>query len=277
VNRERPCPVCGKADWCLIAEDKSAAICPRTESPKRCGDAGFLHTFTDTSHLWAPRRVALPVRVAPPDLSALASEYQRAATPEQLKSLAARLHLPVESLTAFRVGWAVDRGAWAFPMTDPTTGNVTNIRFRTPSGGKFSVRGGKESLFLPDTLPADSDELFVCEGATDAVAAHGIGFGNAVGRASCTGGTAHVVALVRARKPARVVLVRDNDEPGIRGADALARVLVLHSRDVRVLAPPNGVKDLRDWITSGATRDDMDQLIRTADVRQLKIIVRGSK
>lgn len=47
VNREHPCPVCGRFDWCLIAADETAAICPRTESPKRAGDAGFLHRLTD--------------------------------------------------------------------------------------------------------------------------------------------------------------------------------------------------------------------------------------
>ena len=46
MNRELPCPVCGKFDWCLVAADKTAAICPRTESPKRCGDAGYLHRLT---------------------------------------------------------------------------------------------------------------------------------------------------------------------------------------------------------------------------------------
>jgi len=49
VNRQRPCPVCGKPDWCLVAPDKSAAICARIEesSVKRCGDAGWLHILCE--------------------------------------------------------------------------------------------------------------------------------------------------------------------------------------------------------------------------------------
>lgn len=273
VNRERPCPVCGKSDWCLLAEDKSAVICPRTESPKRCGSAGFLHRLTDRPRPWSAPRVVIPVRTAPPNLTALAEQYQRAGA-ERLTVLAAHLKLPTESLAAFRVGWAEDRGAWSFPMSNPTTGTVTGIRLRTPTGTKFSVRGGKESLFTPDGRN-DADDLLVLEGATDAIAAHAVGFLNVVGRPSCTGGTPHVVAVVRARKPARVLIVSDNDEPGAHGADALARVLTLHSRDVRVITPPNGVNDLRAWVATGATRADVEQVINAADVLRLKINTRA--
>lgn len=80
---------------------------------------------------------------------------------------------------------------------------------------------------------------------------------------------------MRDRKPTRVVIVRDNDEPGVQGADALARVLVLYSRDVRVVAPPKLVNDLREWVATGATRADVEQLIRAAGVRLLNINTRA--
>ena len=43
VSKQRPCPVCGKPDWCLIARDGSAAICARIAegSVKQCGEAGW--------------------------------------------------------------------------------------------------------------------------------------------------------------------------------------------------------------------------------------------
>lgn len=274
VSREKRCPVCGKGDWCLLAADGSAAICPRVESAKRCGDAGFLHRLT-AAERWSrgPRRIVVPTRPAPPDLSALAVQYQHAATAERLTAFAANLGVPVASLTAYGVGWAASYPAWSFPMRDPTTGTVTGIRLRPPIGRKFSVTGGKEALFLPDAMTADDEVLLVTEGATDAIAAHGIGFANAVGRPSCTGGTAHLVALVRRRKPARVVIVRDNDESGVRGAKVLASVLALHSRDVRVIAPPAGTKDVREWTAAGATRPDLEQLINIAARRRLTLTI----
>jgi hypothetical protein len=268
VNRELPCPVCGKPDWCLVAADASAAICPRTESPKRCGSAGYLHRLVETLPPRERRRVVIRTRSAPPDLTALATEYQRAATDETLTTFAANLGVRVESLRAFGVGWAPDHRAWSFPMRDPTTGTATGIRLRRPNGTKFSVRGSREGLFMPDTLP-DENLLLILEGATDAVAAHSIGFPFAVGRPSCTGGGHPLVALVWMRKPVRVVIVRDNDVAGERGAEALARVLILHCRDLRVVAPPADFKDVRQWVTAGASRRDLKQLVHAASARRL--------
>jgi len=274
VTRETPCPICDKADWCLVAEDGTAAICPRTESSKRCGDAGYLHLLVEKPRPQEPRRIKqLRFGAVLPDLTMLATSYREAATVGRLHTFAASLGLRTESTIAFGVGWNADSGAWSFPMTDPETGTVTGIRLRRPDGEKFSVKGGKEALFMPDTLPIDDEVLLILEGATDAIAAHGIGFPNSVGRPSCTGGTAHLVALVRERKPTSVVLVADNDEPGAHGAEALARVLMLHSRDVRTIYPPTGCKDLRDWVAKGATRATVEQLIHAADVRRLSITI----
>jgi hypothetical protein len=272
VTRERRCPVCGKADWCLVAADGTAALCPRTESAKRCGDAGYLHRLTDTPRAASPLRVAVPVRGGLPDLTALAAEFRRAAPAESLHPLAAELGVSVESLRAFGVGRAANYPAWSFPMTNPATGTITGIRLRPPFGRKFSVRGGKEALFLP-AEPAN-DVLLVLEGETDAIAAHTIGFTNSAGRPSCTGGTAHLLALLRKRKPAQVVIVRDNDEPGTRGANALAATLATHTRDLRVIAPPTGTKDMREWVRAGATRADVEKHTQAAERRRLNITIK---
>ncbi len=271
VNRERPCPICGRFDWCLVAADGSACICPRTESAKRCGDGGYLHKLTDVQRPREPRRVVLPIRPAPPDLTPMALDFQRAAAVDRMRTFASYLGVRTTSLVEFGVGWDSARSAWTFPMRDPATGTVTGIRMRTLDGGKFSVRGGKEALFMADEV-ADTDEvLLVCEGASDAIASHSVGFVNAVGRPSCSGGTAHVVSLVKARKPSRLVIVADSDEPGTRGAEALASVLAIYHRDVRVIAPPAGVKDVREWIGAGATRHDIERVIAAADVRRLNM------
>lgn len=43
VSKDRPCPVCGRGDWCLLATDGRAAICCRVESDHQWCDAGWYH------------------------------------------------------------------------------------------------------------------------------------------------------------------------------------------------------------------------------------------
>jgi hypothetical protein len=82
-----------------------------------------------------------------------------------------------------------------------------------------------------------------------------------------------VVELVRLRKRGKVVVVSDDDEPGRRGADNLACVLSVYSTDVRVIAPPAGIKDARDWLRAGCSRADLENAIKSARVR--RFIVRA--
>ena len=56
-------------------------------------------------------------------------------------------------------------------------------------------------------------------------------------------------------------------------------MLVLYSRQLRVISPPTPNKDLRDWIAAGAIRQDLERTISTADVRRLhiRITTKGAK
>jgi hypothetical protein len=266
VTREKPCPVCGKPDWCLLSADAGAAICARVESPKKCNQAGWLHRLTERSD-YRPRTVVLRTRECIPDLTEQAREYAAAATPSGLSRLAMDLGVTVDSLQAFQVGWSNHHRAWTHPMRDVSS-RVTGIRLRKPDGNKFSVKGGKEALFLPSAWPSDCTILLVTEGASDALAAFTMGFLAVAGRPSCTGGRPHIVALVRQHKPALVAIVADQDAPGQRGAVELASRLALHCRDVRVVTPPS--KDLRAWLLSGATATDLQQLIHSETKHKLE-------
>lgn len=53
VSKTDPCPICKRADWCLVAPDKSAAICMRhAEGSVReieCGGGiGYLHILSES-------------------------------------------------------------------------------------------------------------------------------------------------------------------------------------------------------------------------------------
>jgi hypothetical protein len=274
VSRAHPCPICERPDWCLISTDGAAVICPRVESAKRVGDAGWLHRLKDDAgqgHLRHRRVVRLTVASAPRVNFALqVAQHQRDLDPGQLQQLAGSLGLSVESLMHLSIGWCAADRAWSFPMTD-ADGNVLGVRLRRPNGFKFSVKGGKEGLFIPTIVPADDSPLLVPEGPTDAAALLDLGYRNVAARPSCAGGIKLLVELIRRRQPREVVVVSDGDEPGRRGAHNLASVLVPYAPAVRVILPPDGIKDARDWLRAGGTQRDVEEAIRTAAVRRLVI------
>lgn len=129
VSRRRPCPICQKPDWCLVAADGSAVICPRTldGSVKRCGGAGYLHRLRDADGRRRGRTRTIHVTAVPvprADLSALAEGYQRGVNDQALGKLAADLGVSLSSLQLLRVGW--DGEAWTFPMLS-ATGAISGI------------------------------------------------------------------------------------------------------------------------------------------------------
>ena len=276
VNREKPCPICNRPDWCLLSEDSTAAICARIESSKRCGEAGWFHRLVDRP--WQPsRQLVRTVEIScgqqgRADLADLTGQFQAAVNPAGLDHQARQLGLTVASLNALGIGWT--GRAWSFPMRD-AAGITLGIRLRFPSGCKLAVKGGKEGLFIP-SLDPDSlkHPLFITEGPTDTAALLDMGFHQVAGRPSCTGGIKLLVDLVRDRQPDEVVIVADGDKPGQRGAENLASVMVVYVPAVRVITPPEGIKDARAWLQAGGTRADVEKAIQAVPVRRLVVRTR---
>ena len=275
VSKQRPCPICNRPDWCLYAgnpDNPDAGICSRIESPKRCGEAGWLHVLHRAATAWSLRirRIELSaarIAIQTTDFGKLAAEYRAAVQSLALMRLAGALGLSLASLTRLGIGWSSKHRAWTFPMQDGA-GKVLGIRLRRPDGGKLAVKGGHEGLFIPEAL--DGDRLLIAEGATDAAALSDLGFAT-VGRPSCTGGVKLLVELVRRLAVPDVVIVADGDEPGQRGAANLASTLVAYSPMVRIITPPAGIKDARAWKRSGATTADVLALIDAAPVCRLAV------
>jgi 5S rRNA maturation endonuclease (ribonuclease M5) len=279
VSPKRPCPICQKPDWCLVATDDSAGICARVESPRRCGDAGWLHRFNDDAPRprWRGVQMVVVSRSGPPlDLGLLSASFRKALDGDQLQKLARSLGLTVNSLTALGIGWSAHHRAWSFPMTD-AAGNVLGIRLRRPNGFKFSVAGGRDGLFLPaspmisNSPMITNGRLLVCEGATDTAALLDLGFCGVVGRPNCAGGVRLLVDLVQKWQPKEVVIIADADEPGRRGADYLASVLTAYVAALLTIRTPDGIKDVRAWLQAGATHHDVEHRIRTAPPRRLSV------
>lgn len=260
VNQNKPCSICGKCDWCLVAEDGSAAICARIEngSVKRCGDAGYLHILIDRhgSHRNRSQRsfAVRPNERPDRDFAALLEPYSRQITNQQLCDLSQRLGLSTQSLNRLRIGW--DGEAYTFPMSD-SKGRIIGVRRRFPNDSKLSIKGGRTGLFVPTGL--DSNEpLLVCEGPTDTAAALDLSF-DALGRPNCNSRIEMTAKAARGRR--EIVIVGDNDEVGRVGAEKLADALAIHYPSVKMIYPPNEAKDLRQWLQGGLTSRELHQFV----------------
>ena len=94
-----------------------------------------------------------------------------------------------------------------------------------PRCDKWSYRGGRGGLFVPDGTATNLHRLFICEGPSDAAALLSIGL-PAVGRTRCQGAMPATFIFVRRIGAHDVAIVADHDEAGRNGSNRLVRLLV---------------------------------------------------
>ncbi len=261
VSRANPCPVCGKPDWCLVAGDGSAAICQRIQegSVKSCGNAGYLHILADrpkNQQRRSQRRFTVEQDDRQDkDFSFLQQQYSRQIKDEQFNSLSRQLGVSTQSLKRLRIGW--DGKAYTFGMSNDFGKKIVGIRRRFLNGQKVSLTGSKTGLFIPADLLSEG-LLLICEGPTDTAAALDLGF-DAIGRPNCNSKIEMTAKAARGRT--EIVIVGDNDEVGRAGAEKLADALVLHYPSVKIIYPPDGIKDLRQWFRAGLKSCELQKII----------------
>lgn len=272
VSKNRPCPICGKPDWCLVAEDGTAAICARIkeDSKKRCGDSGWLHVLSDRHNRHNGHRkrcLTLSMEEQPRDFGEISQQYQRELTVERLKWLSASLSISIQNLHRLHIGW--DGQAFTFPMSNAES-QIIGVRRRFPDGPKMSLTGSMNGVFIPVDLPTD-DLLFICEGPTDTAAALDLGF-SAIGRPNCNSKVDMTAEIAKGRD---VVIIGDNDEGGRAGVERLSDTLVLYCKDVRIIFPPESIKDLRDWLSIGLTAEMLRDIIGNTEPLGIRISFNG--
>lgn len=286
VSKHQPCEICGKDSWCgFTTGPKPAACCMRTPSATHARNGGWIHRL-DSS---IPRPAAQPPKPTPSsgaiDWQTMLAEWGRQSNADRLAKHASDLGVSARSLDRLGCVWAEPHRAWAFPMRQ-ADGTVCGIRLRAELGKKWAVTGSHQGLFLPDggQLPNPADQVMVCEGPTDTAAMLDLGF-VAVGRPSCSGCVEQLVYLVRKR---HVVILSDWDEPkarpdgslfypGQEGAERLATALAPYCPSIRVITPPQGHKDAREWKRAGGTHEEVLAAIDAAPARKVNIVVEPAK
>jgi phage/plasmid primase-like uncharacterized protein len=250
VTRAHPCPICKKPDWCTIGE--RGVCCMRVESHRPMKNGGWFHVDESKAPVRIMRRSESAPRFSNP--ARLLASWSRFTQSGQVQAFALALGVSTAALTALGAAWCRARDAWAFPMRD-AAGKIVGIRVRTPGGAKKAVIGSAQGLFYPaDFAPAG--DVFIVEGPTDAAAVISLGF-DAVGRPSCSGGVEIVQSLLDRIRPARAIIIADDDTPGRRGAIHLADLI---QTPAITLALP--AKDFREFVRAGATAALVRQMIQ---------------
>ncbi len=270
VDNNNPCPICGRSDWCLISSDKTAAICPRTPegAVKEIPNSGYLHYLVDRpkdkQHRLQRRFTVGQDDKPDKDFTSLQQQYNRQIKDVQLNSLSQQLGVSTQSLRRLRIGW--DGKAYTFGMSN-NFGKIIGIRRRFPNGRKVSLTGSKTGLFIPTDLSPEG-LLLICEGTTDTAAALDLDFA-AIGRPNCNSKIEMTAKAARGRT--EIVIVGDNDTQGRAGAKKLADALVLHYPNVKVIYPPDGINDLRQWLKAGLSTKTLLNLIKKTKPIEIRI------
>ncbi len=269
VTGAKPCPVCGKADWCLRRDDDSAAICQRVESAKRCGDAGWLHVLRATPKVVIQNgrmnTMTKPTTTANWRESVEGFAAMLASKPEYRAALAKKLGLPVEAFDGFTLGVngiRVDGAEFTIPERDGegvVIGIATRIERRGKEAEKKCITKSKRGLTIPDGWPDRSGPLFVVEGFTDTAAMTAAKL-KCVGRPSNSGGAKHLAKLfAMVSDDVPIVIVGENDAkengnwPGRDGMKQVAKSLAKAlARPILTALPPQRVKDVRAWLIDPA-------------------------
>ena len=291
-RKGRPCPNCGGRDRFAPLPDfdnRGAVMCRKCfgkENDPRPGDGlatlrWWLGYDARTAIKWLESRLRYggfcsDVQTRGPDrhhvnashsepdvyFAELASRCRASISPSQLRLTAEMLGLPPEPLERLGVGRKPDSDATTWPMYD-ANGFVIGIRLRCPkSGKKWAVKGSRNGLFVPAYPKQEvaGSRLFVCEGPTDTAAVISLGLA-AVGVPSAGVGGDMLDQMIRSLDPSGIVIVADDDQAGSDGAKRLA-IHLADCADVRIMNPPGGIKDVRDWVVQGA---DRSTFLRAAD------------
>jgi len=266
TGRGLRCPVCGGNGWCTVSKEGGAeplyAFCNRratSEAPR--GELGWFHRLAPGRIDRGERRGA-PLEERPVDHRREAERLFRQADHQRI---ARELELEVDALRRLGIGWCPRQRCSTWPELDAEL-RVVGINCRFDGGDKRLRRGDRVGLFMPSDLPADlsAEHVLVLEGGTDSAA--GLSLGRwCIGRHAALSAFNEIKRLLRRRRPLAITIVAHRDSGiGLSSAQRLAVVLEAVCRDVRVILPPDGIKDLRDWIKAGGTAGELARIEEAA-------------
>lgn len=246
VDSDFPCPICGGRKWCAIHKTGEYVLCQKVESDTMYGKgAGYRHDLA------APIDVPSPSARSDgyPDwrIQELAVLFRKRRPAPRLFQLAENTGIPAMCWDRLTVGWDEDVKAFTIPMRNGAS-VVVGLQYRNLAGRKWSLKGSSLGLFIPTGPP--EQVVYIAEGASDCAALLSLGL-FAIGRPSCNTGKCQILHFLAARRPAKVVVVSDPNDPGRAGTMELLREIQGFDK---IAIVPTRHKDTRCAIIESATR-----------------------
>lgn len=278
VSRNRPCPVCGKADWCTIADDNSAAICQRIESGKRMPKGGWLHRFESSESLpnismTVPGSSPAKPKMSPEELADRQISFIGAMVQSDYARLAEAQDVSPFTLRSFGVGQWFDFNRcineWTIPQRS-LDGELSGFRTmcQTRKRDKRSITGSRSGAFfdrnqITRQAIEQSGYILICEGFSDGMIAYDLGFKTVIGRSNCVGELDQITNLVADIQPKHLLIVPDSDTPGREGAQELIREI--EGRDtethISIISLPDG-HDIRSWCVTATKKTEFTRFLQ---------------
>lgn len=191
---------------------------------------------------------------ADPKWAVMQKHFRLKGHAHHVKRLAEQLKVSYESLQQIGVGWSVEESCWTF-IERNGNGKPCGFIRRFEGGKKLAMQGSKRGLTIPKGWKEQEGPVLICEGLTDVAAA--ITYGKrAIGRPGVNSGLDDLTILLRDVRE-EIVMVADNDEHGGGriGARQLAEKLgTALGRQIVLMAPPKGFKDIREFYTQKGVR-----------------------
>lgn len=225
----------------------------RVKSDTFSRNGGFIHRYNEKVPVYIP-----PIKQEPEikiNAFKIWHELFKKTNPDKLKLFAQKLGVEVMALHLLGCAWSPLNNAWAFPMKDVHE-NVIGIRLRNEQGDKWAIKGSKQGLFMAEMTM--QKYLLIVEGPTDLAAALTLGY-CAIGRPSCRGMEKEINDFAIKHHIRDLIIISDNDTPGLLGAEKLQEEISIHST---IVIPP--CKDLRQFLNYGGTKEVLDSLIKNS-------------
>jgi hypothetical protein len=263
ANRSNPCWVCGALHtvqgWCLLDRSRRIAICPRVESARRVGEAGWWHGSNDAPGAFVPCK-AFEEQYPAVDWERRWALARTACTRSDTERLSATLKIPASMIeAAVEVGTEPGRagsGSFAFAMKG-SDGKVCGLKLRLDDGRKLCAKGSRLGLILSRRFDPSRRDLVVTEGESDLMVAASMGH-NAVARPGCRACVTQIAWMARGKD---LLVIADNDPAGLAGARALVDACKARARSARVVVTAR--KDLREWYCNGGTEKELAWLLQS--------------